>query len=178
MRVYAHPVLCPEQYKYASFFEAVIRYIGGLLSAYALSKDPILLARADDLGNALLPVFRTPSGLPMESVNTRNGKVANGWRSEDALFAGMLTCQLEFKYLSYLTGRKGYYDAVEKVMDIVYKTNVTSTGELFPLKWSRLDGSPVGRMSRYSRTFSELANLATDAVSRIGVGWLRCRQWV
>ena len=149
MRVCAHLVLCCEQVSYTSFFEVVIRYLGGLLSAYAFSKDPILLVRADDLGNALLPVFLTSSGLPMEMINTQNGKVTNGWRSEDALFSGMLTCQLEYKYLSYLTGRKGYYDAVEKVMDIVYNTNVTSTGELFPLTWSRRNGLPVDRMSRF-----------------------------
>ena len=139
-------MLCHEQDAYAPFFETVIRYLGGLLSAYALSKDPILLTRADDLGIALLPAFHTPSGLPTFSVNTVNGKVAKGW-SENVVFAEMLSCQLEYKYLAYLTGRKEYYDDVEKVMDVMYKTNITSMGNLFPSLWSRLDGSPVGRMS-------------------------------
>ncbi|KAI9444515.1 seven-hairpin glycosidase [Lactarius indigo] len=130
--------------KYAPFFETVIRYLGGLLSAYALSQDPILLARADDLGTALLPVFNTTSGLPMFSVNTVNGKVATGW-GQDALFAEALTCQLEYKYLAYLTGRKVYYEAVERVMEIVYEANVTSTGDLFPMSWSLNDGLPIGR---------------------------------
>ena len=58
------------QYNYAPFFETVIRYLGGLLSAYALSGDPILLSRADDLGKMLLPAFNTPSGLPAYAVNT------------------------------------------------------------------------------------------------------------
>ncbi|KAI9453041.1 seven-hairpin glycosidase [Lactarius psammicola] len=127
--------------KYAPFFETVIRYLGGLLSAYALSQDPILLARADDLGTALLPAFRTSSGLPMYSVNTVNGESRGG----NALFSEALTCQLEYKYLSYLTGRKRYYDAVENVMDIMYKANVTSTGELFPMSWSMKDGLPLDR---------------------------------
>ena len=52
------------------FFETVIRYLGGLLSAYALSGEPILLARADDLGKALLPAFNTSSGMPMYAVDT------------------------------------------------------------------------------------------------------------
>ncbi|ETW78797.1 glycoside hydrolase family 47 protein [Heterobasidion irregulare TC 32-1] len=56
--------------KYAPFFETVIRYLGGLLSAYALSDDPIFLARADELGTMLLPAFNTPSGMPMYAVNT------------------------------------------------------------------------------------------------------------
>ena len=55
---------------YAPFFETVIRYLGGTLSAYALSGEPILLARADDLGKALLPAFNTSSGFPMYAVNT------------------------------------------------------------------------------------------------------------
>lgn len=54
------------------FFETTIRYLGGLLSAYALSKEPILLSRADDLGRLLLPVFdATPSGLPAYAVDPR-----------------------------------------------------------------------------------------------------------
>ena len=153
-------MLCNEQEKYAPFFETVIRYLGGLLSAYALSQDPILLSRADDLGTVLLPVFLTPSGLPMFSVNTVNGKVANGWGA-DALFSEALTCQLEYKYLSYLTGRKVYYDAVEKIMDIMYKADITSTGELFPMSWSMKDGLPVGRMSL---SLSDLASLVADGV--------------
>lgn len=55
---------------YAPFFETVIRYLGGLLSAFALSREGILLERADDLGRMLSPAFDSPSGLPMFGVNT------------------------------------------------------------------------------------------------------------
>lgn len=58
------------QDSYAPFFETIIRFLGGLLSAYALSGDPILLSRADDLGGMLLPAFLTNSGLPAFAVNT------------------------------------------------------------------------------------------------------------
>ncbi|KAF8268722.1 glycoside hydrolase [Lactarius quietus] len=128
---------------YVPFFETVIRYLGGLLSAYALSKEPVLLFRADHLGNALLPVFYTPSGLPIFSVNTVNGGVAKGWGPE-AVLAEILTCQLEYKYLSYLTGRQEYYNVAEKIMDVVYKTNLTSTRELLPALWSSEKGTPLG----------------------------------
>lgn len=54
----------------APFFETVIRYLGGLLSAYALSpNDTILLERAIDLTDKLDPVFNTTSGLAYFSVN-------------------------------------------------------------------------------------------------------------
>lgn len=52
------------------FFETVIRYLGGLLSAYALSGNRILLSKAEELGNKLLPVFNTPTGLAAFSINT------------------------------------------------------------------------------------------------------------
>ena len=45
------------------FFETVIRYLGGLLSAYALSERQVLLDKADELGQKLLTVFNTPAGL-------------------------------------------------------------------------------------------------------------------
>jgi mannosyl-oligosaccharide alpha-1,2-mannosidase len=59
-----------NQNSYAPFFETVIRYLGGALSAYAVSGEPVLLARADDLGRMLLPAFNTSSGMPMYAVNT------------------------------------------------------------------------------------------------------------
>lgn len=52
------------------FFETVIRYLGGLLSAYALSGNRMLLSKAEELGNKLLPVFNTPTGLAAFSINT------------------------------------------------------------------------------------------------------------
>ena len=52
------------------FFETVIRYLGGLLSAYALSGNKILLNKAEELGMTLLPVFNTPTGLAAFSIDT------------------------------------------------------------------------------------------------------------
>jgi len=60
-----------NQNTHAPFFETTIRYLlaGGLLRFFALSREPILLSRADNLGQLLLPVFNaTPSGLPAYSV--------------------------------------------------------------------------------------------------------------
>jgi len=55
---------------YAPFFETTIRYLGGTLSAYALSGEPVLARLADELGQLLIPAFDgTTSGLPAYSVN-------------------------------------------------------------------------------------------------------------
>ena len=51
-----------------SVFETTIRFLGGLLSAYALSKDPIFLEKAVQVADALLPAFDTPFGIPRPRV--------------------------------------------------------------------------------------------------------------
>jgi hypothetical protein len=57
------------------FFETVIRYLGGLLSAYALSRENILLEKADELANFLDPVFNTGSGLPAYAVDFQTSAI-------------------------------------------------------------------------------------------------------
>ncbi|THH10720.1 hypothetical protein EW146_g8290 [Bondarzewia mesenterica] len=128
--------------KYAPFFETVIRYLGGLLSAYSLSNDPIFLARADELGEMLLPAFNTPSGLPMYAVNTVSGKTQGSWSPGMTLWAEALSCQVEYKYLAYLTGRKEYYTKVERLMEMMHKVDVSKTADLFPTKWDTMRGTP------------------------------------
>ncbi|EKM50182.1 glycoside hydrolase family 47 protein [Phanerochaete carnosa HHB-10118-sp] len=125
--------------EYAPFFETVIRYLGGLLSAHALSGEPALLARADDLGKMLLPVFKTPHGLPMYAVNTVTGATRAGWSSE-VLWAEALSCQLEYKYLAHLTGRQEYFDHVEHIIDIMQAAKIKDG--MFPTKWNMQSGKP------------------------------------
>src|ERR671915_1951541 len=45
-------------------FEITIRLLGGLLSGYQMTGDKRLLKLAEDLGNRLLPVFNSPTGMP------------------------------------------------------------------------------------------------------------------
>lgn len=54
-----------------SVFETTIRALGGLISAYDLTGEPVLLEKAKDLANRLLPAFNTPSGVPHTTVNFR-----------------------------------------------------------------------------------------------------------
>src|SRR2546423_12669944 len=49
---------------YVQNFEVTIRLLGGLLSSYELTHDQRLLSLAEDLGNRLLPVFESRTGLP------------------------------------------------------------------------------------------------------------------
>src|SRR5438067_3966649 len=52
-------------------FEITIRILGGLLSSYQITNDKRLLNLADDLGNRLLPVFNSSTGLPYRFVNLK-----------------------------------------------------------------------------------------------------------
>lgn len=46
-------------------FETTIRYLGGLLSAYDLSGDDLMLKRAKELGDWIMGSFGTTKGLPL-----------------------------------------------------------------------------------------------------------------
>jgi hypothetical protein len=96
-------------------FETTIRILGGLLSAYHLSNnDRLYLEKAIDLGDRLLYAFDTQSGIPYSGITLSNGKpVGHGPSST----AEATTIQLEFKYLSHLTGDMKYWNAAEKVME-------------------------------------------------------------
>lgn len=91
--------------------------MGGLLAAYHLSEqDSVFLEKAQELGNRILPVFDTPSGIPLSSVNLqRQEGVPDRDNNGLASTAEAATLQLEFRYLSYLTGEDTYWEKVEEV---------------------------------------------------------------
>ena len=49
--------------KDVNLFETTIRVLGGLLSAYHLSKDNVFLDKATDVGTRLMGSFTSPSGM-------------------------------------------------------------------------------------------------------------------
>ena len=57
--------------KKVSFFETTIRVLGGLLSAYDLSKDELFLEKATDIGTRLGKAFNTGSGMPNAEIHLR-----------------------------------------------------------------------------------------------------------
>jgi mannosidase alpha-like ER degradation enhancer 2 len=98
-------------------FEVTIRLLGGLLSSYQLTGDKRLLALAEDLGNRLLPVFESPTGLPYRYVNLKTGKVRDA--KTNPAEAGTLL--IEFGTLSKLTGRPVFYDKAKRALVEIYK---------------------------------------------------------
>lgn len=53
-----------------SVFEVNIRFIGGLLSCYALTGDPLFKDKAEYIAQKLLPAFDSATGIPYTFVNT------------------------------------------------------------------------------------------------------------
>lgn len=96
--------------------QTTIRVLGGLLSIYHLSKDQLYLEKATDLANRMLPIFDTPSGLPLSMTNLGLQKgVDDPYRAGLVSTAEAATLQLEFRYLSHATENPIYWDKVEKV---------------------------------------------------------------
>lgn len=98
-------------------FEITIRLLGGLLSSYQMTDDKRLLALAEDLGNRLLPVFESPTGMPYTHVNLKTGKT-KGKVSNPAETGTLL---LEFGMLSKLNGNPVYFDKAKKALVATYE---------------------------------------------------------
>jgi mannosidase alpha-like ER degradation enhancer 2 len=98
-------------------FEITIRLLGGLLSSYQLTSDKRLLDLAEDLGNRLLPVFDSPTGLPYRYVTLKTGKV----RGNISNPAETGTLLIEFGALSKLTHKPIFYDKAKRALVETYK---------------------------------------------------------
>jgi mannosidase alpha-like ER degradation enhancer 2 len=102
---------------YVRNFEVTIRLLGGLLSGYQLTGDKRLLNLAEDLGNRLLPVFNSPTGLPYVYVNLHTGDVRDAVTNP----AEAGTLLLEFGTLSKLTGKAVFYEKAKRALVETYK---------------------------------------------------------
>jgi len=96
-----------------SVFETIIRLVGGLLSAWLAGGDPVLLAKAKDLADRLMPAFEaSPLGLPHRYINLRTGAL----RGQDTNPAEIGSCITEFGTLSRATGDARYVTAAKKAL--------------------------------------------------------------
>jgi len=102
---------------YVKNFEVTIRLLGGLLSSYQLTSDKRLLSLAEDLGNRLLPVFNSPTGMPYVYVNLQTGQTRGAVTNP----AETGTLLLEFGMLSKLTGRPVFYEKAKRALVETFK---------------------------------------------------------
>jgi len=96
---------------------AVIRYIGGLISAYLITGNEKLLELAVDLGNRLLPMFEnSPTGIPYNYVNLKTGEVSGTTVIASHVFSSFVNLAV----LSKLTGDWSYYSRAKTAFDAIY----------------------------------------------------------
>src|SRR5881397_1251682 len=93
-------------------FEVTIRLLGGLLTNYQLTGDKRFLDLAEDLGNRLLPVFDSPTGMPYRYINLKT-RAVRGSVSNPAETGTLL---IEFGTLSKLTGKPIFYDKAKRAL--------------------------------------------------------------
>ena len=131
-------------------FEITIRMLGGLISAYQMDGDPRFLALARDLGDRLLPAFRSRTGMPYRYVNLRTGAVSGPVSNP----AEIGTQTLELGTLSKLTGDPRYYEAAKRGVVALFERRsriglVGSTINVETGDWVNRDSHVTGGIDSY-----------------------------
>jgi mannosyl-oligosaccharide alpha-1,2-mannosidase len=100
-----------------SVFETSIRLVGGLLSAFHACGDAVLLAKARDCADRLLPSFAaSPLGIPHRFINLRTGAL----RGRETNPAETGTFIPEFGFLSRATGDDRYRAAAKRAQKSMF----------------------------------------------------------
>ena len=144
-------------------FEITIRLLGGLLSSYQLTGDKRLLDRAEDLGNRLLPVFESPTGLPYRYVNLKTGKVRGNVTNP----AEAGTLLIEFGTLGKLTRRPVFFDKAKRALVEIYKRRspIGLVGTWINVEtgqWTDIDSHISGAIDSYYEYLLKCAILFDD----------------
>lgn len=148
---------------YVKNFEITIRILGGLISNCQSTGDKRLLALAIDLGNRLLPVFDSPTGMPFMYINLKTGAV----RGEESNPAEIGTLLIEFGSLSKITGNPVYYDKAKRAMVDLYKRRsalglVGSTINVRTGEWTDPASHISGGIDSYYEYLLKCARLFDD----------------
>ncbi|KAI3341187.1 family 47 glycosyl hydrolase [Ustulina deusta] len=116
-----------------NWFETTIRHLGGLLSAYDLSHEPVLFQKAIELGDMLYMAFDTPTRMPpfwFDFELAKAGRLRAGTHDPSA---STTSSSLEFTRLAQLTGESKYYDAIDRVAEMLDRTqNATRLPGMWP----------------------------------------------
>jgi mannosidase alpha-like ER degradation enhancer 2 len=144
-------------------FEITIRLLGGLLSIYEMTGDKRLLNLAEDLGNRLLPVFNSPTGLPYRYVNLKTGAVRGNVTNP----AEAGTLLIEFGTLARLTHHQVFYDKAKRALVEIYnrRSPIGLVGTWINVengKWTDTDSHISGAIDSYYEYLLKCAILFDD----------------
>ncbi|KAJ9600137.1 hypothetical protein L9F63_009547, partial [Diploptera punctata] len=105
-----------------SVFETNIRFVGGLLTCFALTGDIMFRDKAEEIAEKLLPAFQTQTGIPHSLINVKLGAASKnyGWASGGcSILSEIGTLHLEFSYLSDVTGNPVYRAKVDHIRRVI-----------------------------------------------------------
>src|SRR5215213_3978242 len=145
-------------------FEITIRLLGGLLTNYQLTGDKRFLNLAEDLGNRLLPVFSSPTGMPYRYVNLKTGKVSKPISNP----AETGTLIVEFGTLSKLTGKPIFFEKAKRALVETYnrRSKIGLVGEWINVEtgeWTNTDSHISGAIDSYYEYLLKCSLLFGDA---------------
>ncbi|TPX20906.1 hypothetical protein DIZ76_016803 [Coccidioides immitis] len=118
-------------------FETTIRYLGGLLAAYDLSEGayPALLQKAVEVADLLYLAFDTPNRMPVLRWDWQGARDGTPQEASHAnILAELGSLSVEFTRLSQLTGDPKYYDAIQRITNVLHENqNSTRLPGMWPL---------------------------------------------
>jgi len=115
--------------------------LGGLLSAYDLSNESVLLDKAVELGDMLYNGFDTPLRMPVNTFHFEQAKAGELQAGTKELLAHVGSLSLEFTRLSQLTRDPKYFDAIERIkLKLEQTQRQTKLPGLWPLKIDLANG--------------------------------------
>lgn len=155
---------------YVKNFEFTIRLLGGLLSSYQLTNDKRLLDLARDLGDRLLPAFRSPTSMPYVHVNLKTGAVRDSISNP----AEIGTLLIEYGALSMLTGDAKYYNTAKFALLQLYgaRSKIDLVGQNIDVAngtWTNTDSHISGAIDSYYEYLLKCRILFEDA--DCGIMW-------
>lgn len=97
------------------------RLLGGLISAYELSHEEVLLTKAKQVGDFILRAYDTPNRLPILNYPWKS-TFGNRFPYKETNAGEMLQMTLELTRLTQLTSDNKYYNAVSHTLQFFWNT--------------------------------------------------------
>ncbi|CAD5234666.1 unnamed protein product [Bursaphelenchus xylophilus] len=109
-----------EKDNYVNLFETTIRILGGLLTAFHITKDDVFKLKAEDIGLRLMGALEKTT-VPYSDVNLKTKQAKQpAWGGESSL-SEVTSIQLEFRDLSRLTGNQSFETKSFQVSEHIHK---------------------------------------------------------
>ena len=126
-------------------FETTIRILGALLASYHLTDgDAFFLNASVALADQLLHAFASPHGIPFSTISLASRTMYNpSWSGGASTMAELGSMQLEFQYLSRISGSSHYEQAVDAVMMRVRELGSSLYTQFMNMQDAAMQGSVV-----------------------------------